>query len=894
MENYLKGLTYEKHIKTHLLTNNNQVYLWNDIPLDIFISSKIFENYENKLLFRRRSTDDAHNVTDTGCDILYYDEKIKQWIIVQCKNYTVTVTLDKLAGFYDLLLSTGLSGELYYTSRLSEPITRYKKKMIRFNHHPTAENNNIKNDYKKLVPYDYQINAINKLKLHKRSILHLPCGMGKTLIAIKWSEQFDIIIIFSPLKQHAQQNLERFKNELDNYDNYILVDSDGERDINNIKKSINKKIILSATYKSVDVISELIKYINKKKVGVVVDEFHNLTYDNIFDKMDIFNKVLTENFNYLFVSATPRIFDSEDEYANNEQITGKIEYTYEFGKAIKNNYICDYDVFVPDVSVPKDDLMKDVYGHLKITDKTKISDDVKAQFLLRCMEENGHSKCICYARDIEDAQNLMNSFNKIKDYHAIDLYIKLIIADTSKKERDTILNEFQETHTKAIICSVRILDECIDIPKCDSIFMTSSQTNKIRMIQRVCRANRKNKESPNKKSGIYMWADEYNQLTEIIASLKEADSSFTKEKVKICNTKNEKQRCIIDRKDNGQYIILDKVIVETKHVGTWGEKLEKLRKFFVDDERKPSPSATDKYENQLATWIYTQTKNSKNRTKIMKSDEIYNKWCTFVNDYYEYFKTNEEDWHDKFDEMKKYIDDNKQKPSQDSKDEDISRMGHWISRQIKNSKNRTKIMKSDEIYNKWNTFYNEYYKYFMSNEERWHNVFDNVKKYINENKCRPPEDFNDGDSINLAKWITQQNDNYKNKKNIMNSSDEIYNKWGKFVNEHKQYFMTYEEEWRQICDELKKYIDEHKCKPSEKIGTEKEKSLMRWLYAQINNSKTREYIMKSDDIYNEWCTFADEYKDYIYKRRKRTIVVKGNKNEQNQEQQNVSEDVTID
>lgn len=53
MEHYLKGLAYEKQVKSHLIINNNQVYLWNDIPINIFISSKIFENYQDKLTFKR-------------------------------------------------------------------------------------------------------------------------------------------------------------------------------------------------------------------------------------------------------------------------------------------------------------------------------------------------------------------------------------------------------------------------------------------------------------------------------------------------------------------------------------------------------------------------------------------------------------------------------------------------------------------------------------------------------------------------------------------------------------------------------------------------------------------------------------------------------------------------
>ena len=734
-----------------------------------------------------------------------YNIETNQWNIAQCKNYKGTITIDKLAGFYDLVLSTSLSGELYYTSRLSEPITRYRKSMIKFIIHPFINNNDVDIAYTKLVPRDYQIDAINKLKLHKRSILHLPCGMGKTLIAIKWSDRFDIIIIFSPLKQHAQQNLERFKNELNNYDKYILVDSDGDRNVDNIKKWINKKLILSVCYKSVDVISELIEHIGKnKKVGIIIDEFHNLTYDNIFDKNDIFYKVLVKDFNYLFVSATPRIFDLDDDYANNELITGKIEYTYEFGKAIIDGYICDYDVYVPNVSISKNDLLKGVYEHLKITDNININEDAKAHFLIRCMEENGHSKCICYSKDISDAQNLMNSINKIKEYHALDIYIKLLVSDTTKKERDTILSEFQETHTKAILCSVRILDECIDIPKCDSVFMTSAQTNKMRMIQRICRANRKNPENTNKKSGIYMWTDEYNQLTELVASLKEIDSSFTKEKIKLCDVANEQKSCVIDRKTNkedNEYISIDKIVIGINRVDSWGEKLQNI---------------------------------------------------------------------------KKYIDEHKCKPNIDIVDANIRSMAQWISDQNKNFKKEQKIMKSEETRNRWKNFIDEYSEYFKSNKETWNDTLIKVKTYIDENKCRPPTTSIDPQIKSMGKWITQQTENYNDKKNIM-KIDDIYNKWGEFVTQYYDYFKSNEEEWNDSLNELQNYFDKYGYKPAEKTGSEEHKSLRLWLNVQIRNCKdenNRLQIMKSDIIYNKWCIFIEKNKDVLNKKLIKTHSIK--------------------
>ncbi|AYV76285.1 MAG: hypothetical protein Terrestrivirus5_107 [Terrestrivirus sp.] len=160
MENYLKGIIYEKQTKSTLLKANKQVYLWNEIPLDIFIESKIFENYEDKLRFRKGFETESieHGISDTGCDIFYFDIIKNQWIIVQCKNYTGTITLSKLAGFYDLILSTNLNGELYYTSKLSEPITRYKKDKIDFINFPFIDENAniVQNAYVKLKPYDYE------------------------------------------------------------------------------------------------------------------------------------------------------------------------------------------------------------------------------------------------------------------------------------------------------------------------------------------------------------------------------------------------------------------------------------------------------------------------------------------------------------------------------------------------------------------------------------------------------------------------------------------------------------------------------------------------------------------------------------------------------------------
>ncbi len=708
MDNYLKGIDYEYQIKRELKKKHKQVYLWSEIPIKTFINSRFFTCYRNKIQFRKRykeTNPETNFISDTGCDIYYYNDDTKMWKIVQCKNYVNTITYSKMTGFAFLVVVTKLNGELFYTSNLSESITRYLSpdlEQLEFNQVPYIKSEPcVKPEYKKLIPFDYQLEALEKMIIKKRGVLYLPCGMGKTLVAIMWAQRFDIVILFSPLIQHALQNLQRFEQELcDTFNNFVLVDSDGDRNVDHLRKKLHEKTIFSSTYKSADVIKLIIPYISEnKRVGIVIDEFHNMSKKNMLDKNDNFYQVLSnENYDYLFLSATPKIYDfkkeepvernifqdaeilennekeiveevenikerkvgfvekdffeerenngesensdkeeedeenffedsvdeseeesekdiveeneenffedgddereeesekSEEEVIENLNITGEIEYSYEFGRAIQNGFICDYDVFVPDITISKEENLKQVYEYLNINDKTTIYHDAKSHFIIRGMEENGHSKCICYCDNIKDAKNMMQSLQKIKEYHCLDLYTGIITSETPSKQRSDILTRFQNVDIKAIICSVRILDECIDIPKCDSIFLSTTQSNQRRTIQRICRSNRKDPDNPDKKSGIYVWADEYKNITQIVVNLKQFDSTFTKEKFKIYDFSNEDklavyERCEIEKDEiYKKYLNLDNVILQLRKIKTFDESFEIFAKFVQEFNRLP-------------------------------------------------------------------------------------------------------------------------------------------------------------------------------------------------------------------------------------------------------------------------------------------------------------------
>jgi len=149
---------------------------------------------------------------------------------------------------------------------------------------------------------------------------------------------------------------------------------------------------------------------------------------------------------------------------------------------------------------------------------------------------------------------------------------------------------------------------------------------------------------------------------------------------------------------------------------SWDEKLEMVKTYIDENNCRPSKHSNDKNIKSLGQWISHQIKNSKERKYIMSDDTIYKKWNEFINDplYKEYFLSNEEEWYDSLNMVKTYISENNKRPSTHSNDKNIKQLGQWISDQIKNSKERKKIMKNDSIYNKWNEFINEplYKEYF--------------------------------------------------------------------------------------------------------------------------------------------------------------------------------------
>ena len=744
MNNQEKGLLYEKYIKNFIIQKlSKNAYLWNECPENILIDNNLIQSHNTLRLIRKDIKEgNLHSHKDIGIDIIQIDNDDK-CSIVQCKNgYNNGLSIDDLSGIMMrcafirdintfIYYTNYLSRNIIYTSLLSPYVINidcsskiddklfeiYNDNKIYFVKLPYECNNEItENITFNITPFSYQVEAVNKFKQHfqlnNRGILSLPCGCGKTYTSYLISNNFKHIIIISPLREFASQNLNRFIQYGYDKKYTLLVDTDGIRDINTIKNFIiqNNNFIISCTYNSMDLISECLDLF--KDALFIIDEFHNLSKTNISSQNDYIYKLLISYHKILFMSATPRIYDieydDEQETFNTEYLFGNIVYQMTFTHAIDNKYITDYKIWLPSIHENNQELNNE----LSIYD---IDNQIKnrCNFLYSCIANNGSRKCIVYCKDTIDMNKMIECMKTLNDFYIMNINIQSICSNQNQdeKQRKYILECFSNNNDKIqLLFNIKILNECIDIPACDCIYISYPPTNKITTIQRISRATRIDNNNPFKIANIFIWCEEYDDILETLSSIKEYDIFFNhKIKINALDFYHNKDD------NNIKLIINDKVLLSNYILGvkefkqyTWIEKLNIVKNYIKDNNKLPSSTDKDKNIKSLGSWVSRQKINYDKKQEIMKNEDIRKEWENFIEQNYILFKSNDEIWYDKFQELKNYIKDNNKLPSQYDKDKNIKSLGSWVSDQKTNYDKKEKIMKNEDIRKEWEDFIIQY------------------------------------------------------------------------------------------------------------------------------------------------------------------------------------------
>lgn len=870
----VKGFNYEKQVKFYLQTKTKQTYLWKDIPENELRKSGLLGNW-NEHRFNRKNNK-INNLPDLGTDILLKDLEKNTYELIQCKNYAKNnVCIEDLGGFYSMILHYDLPGSVYYNSDLSNNIKLLKSidkvKFVKYLYDENLVYDEIID--KKVIsknknidkPFYYQIEAYEKLKDCNRSILSLPCGMGKTLISIIISKNYDNIILVSPLIAHAEQNLENYEHELNGFGyNSIFVSCEGIRNEDEILMQLNSNVknIISFTYKSVDILANILSSINN--CIIVIDEFHNLSKNDILDETSDFYQILHSNSKILFMSATPKFLNLDNTEYENEEIFGKDNYTFSMCKAISENHICDYEIFLPDIKNKNN--LNDILKEGINVSELNIDLISKTKYIMRGMLETGSKKCFIYLRNHKEVIDMIKIFNKLNDeYYFMDIYIDKIISDTKKDERKYILDKFSNFDGYSIIYSVEILDESIDCPICDSIFITYPSESKIRNIQRMCRANRKNSFNVHKKANIFLWCDEFSDISIFISHLKTFDESFVETKVLILNT-FENEGCILprDSKNKQIYTDMDNYIISIRKFGygidTWKQNLDNLKTFIKKYGVLPSIKKED--EKYLSHWYYDQNNHFKNNIDIMKVIEIKVLWEDFLLKFNEYFKKDPfEIWHTRLSNLESFISQFNRLPSQSSSEtEEAFALAKWVVRNNDEYNKNIKAMKDESIRNEWIEFKNKFSQFFnqkaSENIQEWTIKYNTFKQFVIDNQRLPYENKSKSSEYELRIWFKSSLKVYeKNKFENSNDKKLLFEELIPLVNQFMN-ILTNFEIWQQNLKSLEEYIIKYGKLPPEKVNIN---PLLKGIDKEIMEKNKALGIWKSNfiqDLKSEFKTFC--------------------------------------
>lgn len=310
-------------------------------------------------------------------------------------------------------------------------------------------------------------------------------------------------------------------------------------------------------------------------------------------------------------------------------------------------------------------------------------------------------------------------------------------------------------------------------------------------------------------------------------------------------------------------------IIDCEVVDMWPQRFEELKAFIDENERRPSQVGKKTKEPFLGRWLSSQTQQYKNKTKGMKYEERYNIWRQFLEEYKEYFVTDDELWLQNFEKTNSFIVSNKKTPSSISKNENEKMLGKWYSHNTTDFNNGTMNSERSIL---WNQMLQQ--NKILSKQEqidiKWFSDFETSKQFINTNKKRPSAISVCIEEKNIGSWIVTQNSMYKKKAGPMKDNNK-YKLWKQFLEKYKDYIVTKDAKWVDWLNDLERlkiFIDINNKKPSRKSQNEDEKELICWLSHQLNQYKNKKNGMKDEERYNIFTKFLEEYEEYFDKKTK--------------------------
>lgn len=700
-----KGKFFEKYVKVLLKTdpryNKNIINIWqfDDIPSEI---RKICH----------------FSTVDHGIDLLVEDN-INRFIGIQVKyrenQNTINWSKDKIANVFadGLLDNVGIISNVQAVDNHTLKHPKLKLLILEEDLLSTEKQVQIQiinelNGSKKVVkrekkhPLEWQNDILKKtveyFQYYDRGQLILPCGTGKTLIAL-WIQELlkaQHILVTLPTLNLLKQFKDVWLINSDVDFTYLCVCSDKDfegkdaieirlpeidssitNDPSKIRQFLetdsNKKIIFS-TYQSIHKVGRGIANNDFIFDLIISDEAHRTAGFKDAQFSLVHDNNLFPSYNRLYMTATPRVASSnlktrlgEDRKLlydmSRNDIFGKEIHHMSFKEAINLDMLSEYKIIV--VGISDNNLAKEIEDRKLIQEQYSIDELSNNIALIKQFKEYPVTHCISFHSRVQKAKTFTSYQKKLMND---EIFISHVNGKQSTKERTNLLNEFRKSN-KGLITNARCLTEGIDIPKLDVVFFSDPKYSKVDIVQAVGRVLRK---SPDKKFGYIVLPiyhtekgdkretqrmNAFKSVINVVKAMAEHDERLQLEidgikmsRGKIKGNKISHLEYFIDSPIEF-YDVVEKIkeslfleIIESVH-SSWNILFNEFKNFIHENKRYPQ-----KEENaNLYGWISSQrTAFRTDRLTDEKFEKLEN--INFI------WNMQDENWDTNLEKTKKYID----------------------------------------------------------------------------------------------------------------------------------------------------------------------------------------------------------------------------------------------
>ena len=456
------------------------------------------------------------------------------------------------------------------------------------------EDNNENRITNKYNEREYQTQIINIIfeyfQNNNKGILILPCGAGKTYIALSSLIKLEInrILIGVPNILLLKQWENIISNLFQNVPYLIISSILNKIDIFNITRFLQnnlQKCIVITTYSSAHKIYTATNNINFVFDIKVNDEVHHLTSNNIDeeDKKTYIKMLKIKSIKELSLTATLKLLENitnDKNVISNDNIEhfGEIIDKKSLLWAINNNIVCDYliQTIISEKNELEDQLIK--FNILEDNDKRLF---LSAYASLKSISDGNSHHILIYSNNKNNSLKIIEFVKLLLNnnyFNIPDLYYSNYHSEMRSTDQKNIINNFERTKFGIITC-VYCLSEGWDFPTLDAVVFAENMSSNIRIVQSALRASRKNKNEPDKITKIILpilnqdnWLDnnensDLKKVKEIIYQIGLEDESIV-QKIKVLKMTIEK-KVEKDKDDNQEY---------NRDLSNFGEYDEELTK----------------------------------------------------------------------------------------------------------------------------------------------------------------------------------------------------------------------------------------------------------------------------------------------------------------------------